>query len=421
MAWFELPEQNSDQPDAETRIRSVSRRSFLGAAARLLLGLAVAPVTGQVMAGGRSNEVTLFLCGDVMTGRGIDQILPHPGDPRLYESYVKSAAGYVELAEKLNGPINKPVAFNYPWGDALGELQRRRPDLRIINLETSVTRSDKAVPKGINYRMNPDNFPCITAAGIDCCVLANNHVLDWGEAGLRETLETIEHAGIAVAGAGRDSDAAARPAVLALPGRGRVLVYAFGCEDSGVPREWVAATRHPGVNVLPDLSRDSARKVAVRVQAYRQPDDLVLVSLHWGGNWGYAIPAEHRRFAHALIDARGADIVYGHSSHHPRPLEVYKGKLILYGCGDFLNDYEGIQGYESYRDDLVLMYLPVLRAGDGSLARLAMVPFQIRNISLHRASGGDAAWLAGVLDRESQRFGARVSLEADNTLSLGWD
>ena len=420
MAWFESPEQNSDHSDAGTSTGFASRRSFLGGAVRLLLGLAVAPLTGRVMAG-RPDKVTLFLCGDVMTGRGVDQILPHPGDPRLYESYVKSAIAYVELAEKLNGPITKPVAFAWPWGDALGELERRRPDLRIINLETSVTRSDKAMPKGINYRMNPDNFPCITAAGIDCCVLANNHVLDWSEAGLRETLDTIGQAGIAVAGAGRDRDEAARPAILNLPGRGRVLVFAFGCEESGVPREWAAATRHPGVNVLPDLSRDSAREVATQVRAARRLDDLVVVSMHWGSNWGYAIPAAHRRFAHALIDAGGADIVYGHSSHHPRPLEVYKERLILYGCGDFINDYEGIQGYENYRDDLVLMYLPVLRAGDGTLARLVMVPFQIRNIRLHRASARDAAWLAGVLDRESRRFGARVSLETDNTLSLGWD
>jgi poly-gamma-glutamate capsule biosynthesis protein CapA/YwtB (metallophosphatase superfamily) len=421
MARFESPEQTSNATDADAITHSVSRRGLLGGAARLLLGLAVAPVTGKVMAGGRSNEVTLFLCGDVMTGRGVDQILPHPGDPRLYESYVRSAAGYVELAERLNGPINKPVAFAWPWGDALGELERRRPDLRIINLETSVTRSDEALPKGINYRMSPDNFPCITAAGIDCCVLANNHVLDWGEAGLRETLDTIEHAGIAVAGAGRNREEAAGPAVLDLPEGGRVLVFAFGCEDSGVPYQWAAGAKRPGVNVLGDLSRGSARKVAAQVQAARRPDDLVVVSLHWGGNWGYAIPAEHRRFAHALIDAQGVDIVYGHSSHHPRPLEVYKGRLILYSCGDFLNDYEGIQGYESYRDDLVLMYLPVLRAGDSTLARLTMVPFRIRNMSLHRASHEDAAWLAGVLDRESQRFDARVSLESENTLSLEWD
>src|SRR5687768_18490754 len=86
-----------------------------------------------------SGFVTLFLCGDVMTGRGIDQALPHPGNPILYERYMKSATGYVELAEEANGPIPKPLGFSYIWGAALAELTQRKPDVRIINLETAVT------------------------------------------------------------------------------------------------------------------------------------------------------------------------------------------------------------------------------------------------------------------------------------------
>ena len=127
-----------------------------------------------------SGAVTLFLCGDVMTGRGVDQILPHPGDPRLFEHYVNSALDYLQLAEEVSGPIAKPVDFGYIWGDALAELERERPNARIINLETAVTSSDDAWPgKGINYRMHPANAPCLATAKIDCCVLANNHVLDW--------------------------------------------------------------------------------------------------------------------------------------------------------------------------------------------------------------------------------------------------
>jgi hypothetical protein len=71
-----------------------------------------------------SNLLTLFLCGDVMTGRGVDQVLPHAGNPILYEQYMKSAAGYVELAEDANGSIPKPVEYSYIWGDALAELER---------------------------------------------------------------------------------------------------------------------------------------------------------------------------------------------------------------------------------------------------------------------------------------------------------
>jgi len=141
----------------------------------------------------RTAGVTLFLCGDVMTGRGVDQILPHPSAPHLYESAARSARSYVEIAEAATGPIARPVDAAYIWGDALSELERVQPRARIINLETAVTTSEDAWPdRGIHYRMHPKNVGCLTAARIDCCELANNHVLDWGAAGLVETLDTEE-------------------------------------------------------------------------------------------------------------------------------------------------------------------------------------------------------------------------------------
>lgn len=139
-----------------------------------------------------TGAVTFFLCGDVMTGRGIDQIMQRPSDPRIHEPYLKSAIDYVQLAERANGSISRGVSPSYVWGDALEELRATSPDARIINLETAVTTSDDYWPdKGIHYRMHPDSTPCLTAAGIDCCVLANNHVLDWGYPGLEETIEVL--------------------------------------------------------------------------------------------------------------------------------------------------------------------------------------------------------------------------------------
>ncbi len=115
-----------------------------------------------------------------MIGRGVDQILPSPCPPKLYEEYVSSAQEYVRLAEAASGPIPRPVDPSYIWGDALAELEAHAPDARIVNLETSVTRSETAEHKAINYRVSPQNAECLRAAGIDCCALANNHVLDWG-------------------------------------------------------------------------------------------------------------------------------------------------------------------------------------------------------------------------------------------------
>ena len=94
-----------------------------------------------------AGATTLFPCGDVMTGRGVDQVLPHPSDPVLHESYVLSATEYLELAEKVSGPIPKPVAFSYIWGDAAVELDRVASAARIVNLETSITTSGDYEPK----------------------------------------------------------------------------------------------------------------------------------------------------------------------------------------------------------------------------------------------------------------------------------
>ena len=338
--------------------------------------------------------ISLFLAGDVMTGRGIDQVLPHPGDPRLYESYVKSAYDYVELAERASGPIARPLAFGDIWGDALAELERRRPDARIVNLETAVTQSTEPEPKGINYKMNPANVGAITAAGIDCCALANNHVLDWGAPGLIETLITLEQAGVNCAGAGRDRTSAEAPAIVPVAGEARLLVYALASPTSGVPAAWAATAHRPGVNLLPSLSEARAQVIADEIHSAKRPGDIVVLSIHWGPNWGYDIPDEQVAFAHRLIDSGAADLIHGHSSHHIKGIEVYRQKLILYGCGDLIDDYEGISGYEEFRDDLVLMHFPVVRAADGALAGLDMVPLQIRCMRLHRASPTDTTWLA---------------------------
>jgi len=151
-------------------------------------------------------SLRLFLCGDVMTGRGIDQVLPHPLNPRLYEPYLSDARAYVELAENANGPIPRPVSFDYIWGEALPELRRAEVDLGIINLETAITTLETPwLGKEIHYRMHPRNVDCLSAAEINGCTLANNHVLDWGYEGLSQTLRTLDAVGVKHAGAGNDA------------------------------------------------------------------------------------------------------------------------------------------------------------------------------------------------------------------------
>jgi len=344
-----------------------------------------------------------------MTGRGIDQILPFPSSPDIYEPYVTDAGDYVELAERAHGAIPRPADFSYIWGDALDVFARAQPDMTIFNLETSITRCLTPWPgKEIQYKMNPANLRCLTVTPVDCCALANNHVADWGFAGLEETLESLRRVGIGYCGAGTNADAAWGPFIKVLDGGTKIVVFSFGSSTSGVPDEWAATPLRSGVALLPDLSRTTVGRITKLVERAKHENDIVVVSLHWGGNWGYAIPDEFRAFGHDLIDLAHVDIVHGHSSHHPRPFEVYNGKLILYGCGDFVNDYEGISGYERYRDDLALLYIPRVEPSDGHLIELEMRSFQMRRFRLKNATPADVEWVRLTLNRTGEQFGVEV-------------
>ena len=357
-------------------------------------------------------QIHIFLCGDVMTGRGIDQILTHPCEPQIYESYVKDARDYVWLAERVNGKIAPDNKGAYIWGDALIELKLRNPDLRLINLETSITRSNTPWPfKGINYRMHPENIDAITSAHIDVCALANNHILDWGIEGFLETLLTLDNAQIAYAGAGKNIQKATAPAIHFIPGfEGRILVFSMGLYSSGILKVWTATSQHPGLWMLNDLSKDSIKRIKEVIEYYRKTGDLCIVSIHWGGNWGYDIPDQHQQFAYTLIDELGVNVIHGHSSHHPMGIEWHNQGLILYGCGDLINDYEGISGWEQFKSDLSLMYFfsvdPNLR-----LTQLELVPMIRKNFKLHYASNEECQWMMNSLIQCSQDF--KTSFELD--------
>jgi poly-gamma-glutamate synthesis protein (capsule biosynthesis protein) len=363
----------------------------------------------------------LFLCGDVMTGRGIDQALPFPGDPRLYEPSVDSALDYIKLAEEVTGPMPRPIAFSYIWGDALQEFEREAPQAKVINLETAITRSETPWPdKDVHYKMSPENSACLSAARIDCCSLANNHMLDWGIPGLMETVETLDELGIKHAGAGRNLREAQAPAILEAGEGRRVIVFGLGSLSSGIPPEWAALPDRPGLYILETETEDPVRSLARAIREIKRPGDVVIVSIHWEGNWGYEIPSDEKRLAHRLVDETEIDVLHGHSSHHVKAIEVYKGRLILYGCGDFFNDYEGIAGYEEFRGDLGLMYFADMDPWEGRLLALRMVPTQVRRFRVSRAAQADSEWLENLLNREGQRFGTRVTRTAENLIALAW-
>lgn len=359
-----------------------------------------------------TNTVRLMLAGDVMTGRGIDQILPFPGGPAIHEGWrgVYDARRFVEFAERRHGALPAERDAGYVWGDLPGIVSERRPDLRIVNLETAITRSSAPWSgKPMHFRMNPENTGSLSAVA-DFCALANNHTLDWGYAGLEDTLDSLRRNGIAFSGAGANESQAWAPAILPLPGGGRVLIWSLATPLSGAAPVWAATADRAGICLVVP-GRSALEKLAGAIASQRSKGDLVVVSIHWGGNWGYGMHEATRRFAHALIDLAGVEVVHGHSSHHVRGIEVYRGKLILYGCGDLINDYEGIvdqeryRQYERFRPELGALYFADLARATGTVESLTIVPVKIRNLRIHAADQDDAAWLAGVWNRLGAELG----------------
>lgn len=179
----------------------------------------------------------------------------------------------------------------------------------------------------------------------------------------------------------------------------RVLVFAWAHPSSHTPKAWGAGPDRPGVHLLEELTTESIADIKRRIEAARGPGDLVVASIHWGGNWGYEIGLRQRWFAHRLIDRAGVNVVYGHSSHQPMAVEIYRGRPVLYGCGDFINDYRHDEWRAQYRSDLAAMYFLRLDTSTGLLQGMTLVPMRLERRCLRRASRADALWLCNTLNQ----------------------
>jgi len=355
-----------------------------------------------------------------MTGRGIDQILATPLPAMLFEPKVRSARRYVRLAERINGPIPLRNPPDYVWGDVLEDLARLEAELHIVNLGNAITSTATAwAGKDEHYRMSPRHIGCLKVAAIDACSLANSHVLDWDYPGLRETLAVLREAGIPGTGAGLDAAQAQEPVGLALAGGGRLLMFSWASSGSGVPAGWAATASRPGIALLPGLGDADAREVRDYVARWRRPGDVVVVSLHWGSRWLRQVPAEHREFAHRLIELDAADVIHGHGPLAPLPIEVYRGKLVLHACGDLIDDCEGLPAPDGLRIDTACLYAATLSRADGRLVSLEIVPLQRRRFRLCRPTSQAYRWLLDRLD-DSAALGTSVELREGGRWHLDW-
>jgi poly-gamma-glutamate synthesis protein (capsule biosynthesis protein) len=311
------------------------------------------------------HPITLALAGDVMLGRTVNGLV------------------------RQRGPA-------YPWGDLLPLLWD--VDLFLVNLECALTsQTDKwgERTKAFHFRADPAAIEVLRFGRVDCAALANNHVMDFGAAGLLETVELLRRAGIAAPGAGPNQRAAGIPARLAVPG---LRVHVLALADH--PPEWAAGPRGPGINYTPvSLDPEDLNRVTQAVRAAREGADGVVVSMHWGPNMQDRPRQEFQAFARAVVDA-GADVFWGHSAHVVQGVELRGRSLILYDTGDLIDDYTVDP---ELRNDRTALFL--LRFVGGTLHRLDVVPVRISNCQANLATGEDREWRLRRLEELSGRFG----------------
>ncbi|HHT9126155.1 MAG TPA: CapA family protein [Candidatus Brocadiia bacterium] len=301
--------------------------------------------------------------------------------------------GDVMLGRLVNDSL-KSVSPEYPWGDTLPLF--KATDVRICNLECVIADSGEPIPKTFNFRSDAKNIAVLKTAHIDMVSLANNHALDYGPEALEEMIGHLDDAGIAHAGAGVNAAAARASTHISVHGA-TVALLSF-TDYAG--RDWEAGRETPGVRYCPvDLENVCARVLIEDVRMARVNAEIVVTSAHWGSNWGYAPEKEHQKFAHALIEA-GADIVFGHSAHVFRGIELFKGRLIIYSAGDFIDDY-AIDKIERNDESFVF----VVEFNDSRVVRIRMYPIIIDNFQARLAPYVRAKTIATRMEALSKECG----------------
>lgn len=307
--------------------------------------------------------------------------------------------GDVMLGRLVNEALHHELP-GYPWGDTLPLFEG--VDARVCNLECAL--SDRGVPwtatpKVFHFRSDAKNSAVLRAARIDAVSLANNHALDYGHEALADTLTLLDAAAIKHAGAGRTPDEAAHLAVISTPA-GRIGLLAFTDNEPA----WEATSSQPGVLYVPvDLGESRAQQLLARVHTSKRMVDVLIVSAHWGPNWGYVPPTGHVLFGHALIDA-GADVVFGHSGHIVRGIELYRRHPILYCTGDFIDDY-AVDPVE--RNDESCVFVVELHARQVDAVRL--YPTTISHFQANRAHGTHVEDIARKVQRLCASLGTPVT------------
>jgi poly-gamma-glutamate capsule biosynthesis protein CapA/YwtB (metallophosphatase superfamily) len=311
-----------------------------------------------------SSEVTIGFVGDIMLGRQVGKFLKHTQD------------------------------YTYPWGNLLPLL--RSIDFNVGNLETTLTKSRKKAPKAFNFKSNPANAQALNEANFLFVNLANNHILDFGIPGLKETLATLNDHEIIHAGAGLSSAQAQKAHFITKNNSTFAFLSATDNEPS-----WAAGIRKAGISFM-EFNENNAQALSEQIKELKKTAQFIIVSVHWGPNWDSRPRTSFQKFAHQILDA-GADLIHGHSPHIFQGIELYHDKLIIYSAGDFLDDYSVD---EALHNDQSFLFLTTF--DEQGLKELRLIPVKISNFQVNKAPYREAQTMLLHLQKLSLELGTVV-------------
>lgn len=309
------------------------------------------------------------------------------------------AGGDVMLGRQVARAIERHGP-RYPLGPVAALL--RDADLALVNLECAITGTHArwpGAPKAFYFGAPPAAIDALTDAGVDLVSLANNHVLDFGFAGLRDTLRTLRSNGIHAAGAGANIAEAAAPAIVDC-GAIRFGMVAM-CDHQA---DFSAQRARPGMAYI-DLTDECAALSVFEdrlAQLLRQGVDWPILSLHWGPNMVLRPSARFRRLAQGAI-GMGWKILFGHSAHVVHGIELYRGCPILYAAGDLVDDY---MVDPHLRNDWQMLFdMELTRT---ALRGIRLHPVQIEDCQARLASGAAAEAIVERMAMLCKELGTRL-------------
>ena len=309
-------------------------------------------------------------------------------------------AGDTMLGRLVNDQISLSD-YSYPWGNIMPIL--KETDLNITNLETTLTNSNKAVPKIFNFKADKDVVESLVRANIDVVNLANNHILDFSEEGLLDTISTLDKAEIFHVGAGLNITGAKESVIITKHG---INIGIIGYTDN--EPDWEAGMYKSGTNYI---KVGDIAKVKEDINKIRHEVDIVIATIHWGPNMREHPSKAFVDFAHQMIDA-GIDIIHGHSAHVFQGIEIYNKKLIMYDTGDIVNDY-AID--PEVRNDRSFIFL--VNINKKGIINVRLVPTLVNHMQVNHATGTDYRWAVDRMKELSEEFGTHIE-EMDGVIIL---